>query len=91
MTYQNSTFRPGVALADLPAPIPEELLEIVNKQKAVVNQSRNIKAQINELSEMLGNLNNTDLDVLADDLDSISDRFEVFRTSLLVHLGMKDE
>lgn len=80
-----------MALADLPEPVLTDLLEIVNTQKVIVNQSRNITAQINELSEILGNLNNTDVDVFADHLDSISDRFDVFRTSLLVHLGMKDE
>lgn len=79
---------PEVQQADIPAPLPAELLVIVKKQKAVVNQSRFIKTQIDELSEKLGDLNNTALDDLADELDLISERFETLRTSLLERLGV---
>ena len=90
MTSEKGTFVPAVQLASLPQPVPVELLVIVKKQKAIVNKSRIIKTEINDLAEKLGDLNNTELDDLADELDLISDRFELFRTSLLERLGMSD-
>ncbi|MFP5594405.1 hypothetical protein [Kluyvera sp. 142486] len=91
MAYENGIPHPEVQISDIAAPLPFPLMTIVNKKNEIVKQPDHIQAQINELSKRLLNLNNTALDNLANELNTISTRFETFRASLLICTGEPDK
>lgn len=90
MTHDIGTYVPGVQLVNIPAPEIQELRTHVNKQKLIVNNSRVIKHEINELSEMADPVNNTALDNLLALLDLIPVHTGMFRTSLKERSGNKN-